>query len=109
MNKIPEANVRATVYEVCCLPVEWQSRRHFTVTVEHRGEDRWAVLADGFCFDADRQRCYEGLSSNRSPDFLRRYRFTLEDALALAKRIAPTLKVGRYTVADALVNGPEWL
>lgn len=100
--------VEPTCYEVSCLPSEYGARRHFTLTVEYRGEDRWAVCRHGTCYDANGNSEYEPSASNRGDEFLSRFRFPLDQALIIAQRLAPDLKVNRFTVADALANGPDW-
>lgn len=108
MSGIPEANVQATTYEVCCLPFGWKARRYFTLTVQYRGDDLWAVCRDGYCYGENGAEEYEPSPSNREDDFLTRFRFPLPRALQIARERAPGLTVNQYTVADALANGPEW-
>lgn len=100
--------VEPTCYEVSCLPPEYKARCHFTLTVEYRGNDRWAICRHGMCYDTDGEQEYEALSTGRTDDFRVRFRFPLDEALEVARRLAPDLKVNRFTVADALANGPEW-
>jgi hypothetical protein len=101
--------VQPTRYEVCALPPHFKAWRHFVVDVEYRGEGKWAVIRNGMCLDKNGHRQYEPSSSNRTDEFLERYRHTLDDALAIARREAPRVTVNRFTVADALANGPEWV
>lgn len=101
--------VEPTRYEVSCLPPEYRARRYFTLTVEYRGNDRWAICRHGMCYDTDGNCEYEFLSSSRDSDLLARFRFPLDEALIIAQRLAPDLRVNQFTVTDALANGPEWL
>ncbi len=105
MNAIPEPTVRVTRYEVSCLPQDNINADLFTLTVEERSPGRWAVLRSGFCYDVDGNREYESIPSGRADEFKARFRFDLDVALAIAKKIAPMIKVNRYTVADALGRG----
>lgn len=101
-----EPTVEVTRYQVSCLPAHHPDAVHFTLTVERRdiNPDRWAVLRSGFCYDAKGREKYEPLPSSRTDAFKRRYRHSLDEALALAKRIAPTLTVMGHTVEDAIAR-----
>src|SRR5881628_716735 len=101
---IPEPTVFASRYEVSCLPLDQPERMYFTVTVEHRGSGRWAVKRDGWCYDANGERDYESIPSEIRDEWLLRFRFDLDAALELAKRIAPQIRVNRFSVADALAT-----
>jgi hypothetical protein len=100
--EIPAPQVAVTCYEVSCVPEGHPDRSLWSLTVEVRSPGRWAVLSRGFCYDADGEREYESIPSERADEFRARFRHSLDDALALAKRIAPTMRVNRFTVADAL-------
>src|SRR5690606_407223 len=65
MSDVPEPTVRVTRYEVSCLPQDNINAHHFTITVEWRGDDRWAVLHHGFCLGADGEWDYEPRPSSR--------------------------------------------
>lgn len=98
----PPPVVRPTQYEVNCVPESIDSA-HFAVTVEYRGADRWAVLAMGRrCLGRDRRWSYESIPSERRDDWLDAHRFDLDEALALAREMAPTTTTNGYTVADAI-------
>lgn len=57
------------------------------VTVEWRGDDCWAVIVQGSCFDARGRREYEPSPSSRGPDFLARFRFTRDEAIRIAREV----------------------
>lgn len=98
---VPAATVQPTRYEVSCLP-EGEDRRHFALTVEYRGADRWAVARHGQCLAADGTWSYEPSPSNREDEWIAAHRFDLDTALRLAREAAPLLTVNGYTVSDAL-------
>lgn len=102
-------NTRVTAYEVCALPEHYGAWHHFMLTVEYRGDDRWAVSRHGTCYDRNGNQEYESLPTSRSEAYLIRFRFPLDEALAIAARIAPTITINGHTVDEALANGPEWL
>lgn len=117
MTTIPEPEIRATRYLVSCLPETHPDADLFTLTVEYRGDGRWAVRLRGAYFDADGNRSW-GSPGDREPvtdeeiaadnaacdDWLARHRFDEKGARALAGRLAPTLQYCGYTVADALAR-----
>lgn len=98
----------ATQYTVCALPLDDPNASSFTLTVEWRGGDKWAVMRGPFAYcrkDADLDRPhgeYEPRPSSRDVVFLRKYRFSLPVALEMARKIAPKVTVNGHTVADAL-------
>lgn len=94
-----------TRYEFSCLPESHEERRYFSIYAEYRGRGKWAVVRDGYCYDADMNYEYERSSSNRTDEFLEKFRHEFVDAIALAAKIAPTLTVNGYTVSEVLKDG----
>lgn len=95
---MPEPAVKATRYDVCCLPEGDVNARHFTLRVEYRGRDRWTVT-DGFlCLGKDGEWSYESIPSEREDEWLEAHRFDEETALRT---------VNGWTVADALARAAE--
>ncbi|WP_289009119.1 hypothetical protein [uncultured Thermomonospora sp.] len=107
MPEIPQPTVRITRYEVSCLPEDDINAAAFTLTVEYRGNGKWAVCRRGSCLSADGKWDYEPSSSNRSDEWLSSHRFDLDTALRLAREAAPKVRVNGYTVADALATAQE--
>lgn len=83
-----EPTVTATRYEVSCLPPEHCGYRRSIVTIEHRGENRWAVMIDGCAHDANGEPSIEPRPSERTDEWLARYRYDLETATAVASKLA---------------------
>lgn len=104
MADLPEPTERVTRYEVSCLPPDNINARHFTITVEWRGGDHWAVCWFGECLGADGEWDYEPRPSSREDDWLETHRFTLGIALMLAKQEAPKIRVNGRTAADFLTR-----
>ena len=100
----PDGNVvvQATRYSVCAMPLDNPEAHSFTITVEWRGGDRWAVCWIDKCLSASGSWTHERLPSGRSEEFKRRHRFDLETALALARKVAPTLVVNGRTTSSVL-------
>lgn len=98
----PEPIVQATRYTVNCLPEDGLDSHVFEITVEYRGDNRWAVKRHSQCLAADGTWDYEMRPSEREDDWLAAHRFDLNTALKLAKEAAPHVTVNGFTVADAL-------
>jgi hypothetical protein len=97
------AIVRPTAYAVSCLPPEHIDAYHFTLHVEWRGPgDRWCVTDGAYCYRKDGHRSYESNPSSRTDRFKKAYRFPLDDALALAQRLAPKMTINGHTVESVL-------
>lgn len=78
---------------------EYDEASHFDVYVEWRSKDRWAVV-DRFraCYNKEGKREHEPQPSSRDEDFLNEYRFSLQEAVEIAQRVAKTVKLNRFTV-----------
>ena len=96
-----EPVVRVSRYTVSCLEDE-RDRGSWDLSVEERGEGRWAVLHLSYCLGADGRFVYEPSPSNRTDEFLASHRFGLDEALALAKRAAPDVVVNGMRPADVI-------
>jgi hypothetical protein len=103
VTAIPDPVVQVTGYTVTCLPeddVAWGGT--FTIRVERRGPDRWAVCRLGRCLSTAGNWDYESIPSEREDKWKAEHRFDLKTALRLAKEQAPLITVNGFTVADAL-------
>lgn len=98
----PEPVARPTRYAVSCLPEDGIDSHVFEITVEYRGQDRWAVKRHSQVLGADGAWDWEMRPSEREDDWLDSHRFDLDTALRLAKEQAPLVTVNGHTVADAL-------
>ena len=101
---IPAPEVRATRYEVSCVPEDHETRRSLTVAVEYRGRGKWAVLDSPYCLSSAGEWDYELRPSEREDEWLAAHRFDLEAALELAKREAPLMQVNGWTVPRILAD-----
>ncbi|MDO4254358.1 MAG: hypothetical protein Q4C81_04310 [Kocuria sp.] len=85
---------------------ELVDKQHFELAVEWRctdedtGADRWAVVHAGACLSADGTWEHEPRPSSRDEEFLRRFRFSLDDALRLAAAAVDGVKVNGGTLAQ---------
>jgi hypothetical protein len=102
-SPIPEPTVRTTRYEVSCLPPDMINADSFTIQVEFRDHDKWAVLLRNmWCLSSSGEWEWEPLPSEREDEWLAEHRFDLDTALRLAKERAPLITVNGHTVADAI-------
>lgn len=97
-----EATVQPVAYAVSCLPPDHPDAFLFTLRVERREVDRWCVTDGAYCYRKDGHKTYEPMPSSRTDRFKKAYRFPLDDALALAKRLAPKMRINGHTVDSIL-------
>ncbi len=90
----------ASRYTVSVLPADHDAARHFTITVEHRGRDRWAVCHLGRCLSAGGGWSDEPRPSDATDEWLDGHRFDLDTALRLAEQAAPGLVCNGRTAAE---------
>lgn len=110
---------RITRYQVSCLREDHPDADAFTLTVEYRGRDRWAVTRMGAHYDADGGRSWGfDWPGNKEPvteeeiaaadqarvEWLSRHRFDLSAALAIAEREAPKVTVNGWTIPQVLAE-----
>jgi hypothetical protein len=63
----------------------YRFERDEDVTVEYRGDGRWAVCSGRSCLNTDGDFEYEAMPSNRTDDFFVRCRFSFDEAVRLAQ------------------------
>ncbi|MEU0157958.1 hypothetical protein ABZ154_03695 [Streptomyces sp. NPDC006261] len=98
---VPDATIQTTEYEVSILPEGDINRSVFTITVQYRGEGRWAVTRLGSCLGTDGQWEFGIKGYDRGDDWLAAHRFDLTTALRLARKAAPGVTVNGRTALDA--------
>lgn len=102
---VPEPIVQPTAYTVNCLPEDDINARHFALTVEYRGDGRWAVCRSGRgCLGVDGAWDYEARPSAHEDGWIAAHRFDLDTALRLAREAAPHVEVNGITVVQALAR-----
>lgn len=87
---------------VSLLPLDHDASSYYTVMVEYRGPGRWAVTRHGNCLSRSGEWDYESMPSSRTDDWLAEFRFTYDEAIEAAAKVAPTLKVNGMSVQEVL-------
>jgi len=97
-----------TTYMVGTMPFDNMEAHAFTITVEWRGGDRWAVCRAGQCATKTGRWSHERQPSSRTDYWKRTHRFDLDTALALAEKLAPKLKLMGKTAEEIIAQQEEW-
>lgn len=95
-------HVDPTTFRVSCLPADHPEAHPFTVCVEWRGRDLWAVTRHGMCLSRSGVWEYETRPSERTDEWLAEHRFPYPEAMERARMVAPLLTVNGLTVTDVL-------
>jgi hypothetical protein len=97
-----------TTYTVCAVPQSVRDWEIFALSVEQTAPDRWAIRKGRRrCLNRDGELEWESIPSEREDEFLERCRFGLDEALTLARRVAPTLRSNGITAERAAVEWAE--
>ena len=107
---VPEAEVLPTVFVVSCLPEGHDDRFTYTVRVQYRGKGKYTVRNGLRYADAEGAWLYEpdfDEGDSAEEQWFAARRFDLDDALRLARQLAPTLTYGGRTVADVLAEAVQ--
>lgn len=89
-----------TAVTVSLLPEGHIDRGHFELTVEYRGNGRWAVMHGRFCLGTDGDWEYEMRPSERVDEWLATHRFDYDTALELARQAAPDVTCNGHRAGD---------
>lgn len=104
-------HARPTRYSVNLVPEDADPGGTYEITVEYRGDERWAVLRHGSCLSADGRWDRERNSSERDEEWLDAHRYDLKTALRLAEEqatdIAPAKWRGRATTPQHVGGNAE--
>lgn len=82
-----------TQYSVSCLPLDHEDHYLYSFNVVWRSPDKWAVERLGNNYSKTGRARREPLNSSKTEAFKRTYRFSLEEALLIAHRLAPKIVV----------------
>lgn len=101
-NLVPGVTIHAVRYQVCALPMDHEDAWTFSIWVEYRGLDRWAVTDGHRCLSATGEWDWEPRNSERGDDYNNTHRFTLVEAWKRAAEAAPHVVINGWTPADVL-------
>lgn len=90
-----EPIVHPAAYWVNVLPEDFPDSYHWTIKLEYRGRGLWAIIHSMQVYGHDGTWDWEPSPSTREEidGWLENYRWTLEEAIDVAKQLAPTVKV----------------
>lgn len=101
----PPVEIRQHSFLVSCLPEDHPDAYAFTLKVEDKGRGRWAVMWVGHgVLGTDGEWSYDPFPTSQEDEWLKTHRFDRAEALKLAEKVAPTLKIRDYTVIEALMK-----
>lgn len=95
-----EPSVRVSEYTVGMLPEDDINSGSYEVKVAYRGRDLWAVSWHRQCLGKDGEWDWESLPSERTEEWLAEHRFGEQEALRLAREVAPTIRTNGMTAAE---------
>ncbi|WP_406123052.1 hypothetical protein OHQ89_12660 [Streptomyces canus] len=96
-----EPYVRPTQYVINLLPEHADPGDIYAITVEYRGDNRWAVLRHSLCLSADGRWDRERVSSEREEEWLDAHRFDLATAKRLATEQATDIAPAKWRGRDS--------
>lgn len=85
-----------TQFSVSCLPLDHEDHALFSLNVVWRSPGKWAVERLGNNYSKTGRARREPLNSSKTEAFLRTYRFSLEEALRIADKLAPKIVVNGH-------------
>lgn len=108
-----EVSELVTEWRVSALPLDHQAGRYLAVWVQWRGGDRYCVSIaqdqhpNKVWSRSENDWVWESIPSERSDEFIADTRFSLSEALDIARRIAPNVQVNGLNAADILARDAE--
>lgn len=105
IGQVPAPYIRTLRIQVSCIPTE----SHWGVFVDFRGHRDgidWYSVTDGFnpAGTLDRKGVWnnESRPSMFTPSWRKARQFELDEAIEIAKKYAPEVKVNGFTIADGI-------
>jgi hypothetical protein len=96
----PRVYLTLACTEISIMPEDMQDRRVFTIKVERVGPGSFAVRWQGECLSRDRKWVYEHIPSERTDEWKLAHRWGYDEALSVAREMAPKLESNGRTVQD---------
>jgi hypothetical protein len=98
---------RVRSYDVSVWPddIECMDSETWKIAVEYRSRGKWAVVRPGrVCLGSDGEWGWESIPSEREDEWLATHRFPLAEALDLARKHAPDVKINGMTATEVLAR-----
>lgn len=90
-------------YRVTCVPEDHPEQWRMVLRVERTAPIFWAVRWDGQVLNVEtREWEHEPMNSGRTQEWLSTHRAHLDEAIQIAREMAPTLTINGHTVQDFL-------
>lgn len=87
--------------EISSMPEDMPERYHFTIEVKRTAPERFAVRWRGDCWNNETHEWdYEHIPSERTDEWKAAHRYSYDEAIRLARELAPTLKTNGRTVHE---------
>ena len=104
-----EIRIEPTEYTVCGLPEDDMDASVWRITIARRapGPKGWAICHRGKTWGKGVGWEYESSSSNRSDTYLRKHRWTLDEATKIAFDLYPTIVINGYRVDNGRLVSDE--
>lgn len=94
---VPEMTLRQASAIVTVIPTAYDRHGgdHYWIAIECADfeANRWAIRWKGTCLSDTNEWEYEPFPSERTPEWFTAHRFSLEEAITRASRLAPFLRV----------------
>jgi hypothetical protein len=97
--ELHEPTAEPVGYLVSMIPEIGYDASSWSIKVERRGPDAWAVIHHSRCLHRSGRWDYEPIPSSRTDRWIKSHRFPLDEALKLAKKVAPNVRVNGLTPA----------
>lgn len=102
----PEPSIQPTGYEVSLLPIDHPKRHHYTLYVEWRGQNLWAVTTGHRdALGTDGTFAIEPVTDKGHDAWIATHRYDHDTAIDLAKQHAPQLTHDGITALDTYRRG----
>lgn len=95
---------RITEVTVCAVPENNINHGTYAVQIQWRGGETYAVHWFKRCLSVDGEWDFESIPSEREDEWIARHRFSYLEALRLAAKVAPTIRMNGRTAAEVAAD-----
>jgi hypothetical protein len=98
---LPTPTVTPTEYLVTVLPLDREETLIWSVQIQRRGRDQWAITSHGRCLSRTGDWDLEPSPSERTAEWRQAHRFSFSDAVHRAGDLAARLTINGVTATEA--------